>query len=87
MSNHDHQEGIFSPILTPIVGSYNLLHECVQMFWHIPEEHGGAVVECLTRDRGVAVQASPEALHCVFAALRKTLYPLLSKGLNPGRPI
>ena len=67
MSNHDHQEGIFSPILTPIVGSYNLLHECVQMFWHIPEEHGGAVVECLTRDRGVAGSSFTEC--CIVSSL------------------
>ena len=30
------------------------------------EEHSGSVVECLTRDRGIAVGASLEALHCVF---------------------
>ena len=30
------------------------------------EERGGLVVECLTSDRGVAVPAAREALHCVL---------------------
>ena len=41
-------------------------------------EHGGSVVECLTRDRRVC-GFEPTARHCVVS-LSKKLYPLLSTG-------
>ena len=39
---------------------YILLESATQI-----EKCSGSVVECLTRDRGVAVRAAPEALGCV----------------------
>ena len=44
------------------------------------EEHSGSVVECLTSDRGVLVQALSESLSDCVVFLSKTLYLLLCTG-------
>ena len=41
----------------------------------LSKEHGGSVVECWTRDRGLVGSSITRG-----TALRKTLYPLLSTG-------
>ena len=60
-----------------------------QLAWprlhNLNDEGSGSVVECLTRDLGVASWSLTGGTQCVLF-LNKTLYPLLSTGYQ-GRPV